>query len=606
MASRIEDYGLIGNLRTGALVSKAGSIDWLCAPRFDSKACFAALVGYDEHGRWSLEPASPVRSRRQRYRGDTLVLETDVTCDEGAYRLIEFMPPGERTDIVRIVEGVEGDVPLQMVLCARFDYGLNRPWATRTADGFSLIAGPDALLIRGPVEMRQTDRGIEADLRLRARDRLPLTLTWYQSHLAEPSVVDSHAELERCERFWSEWVARCTYQGKWREAVVRSLLTLKALTYEPTGAIVAAPTLGLPEEIGGVRNWDYRFCWLRDASLILHALMIGGYVDEATAFRDWVLRAAAGDPKDLQIMYDVTGARRLTELELSWLPGYEDSRPVRSGNAAHDQFQLDVYGETLSAIARARQLGLKRHPAAIRSAQELITHIADVWQRPDDGIWEVRGGRKHFTYSKVMAWVAIDRAVQLLELEPEGTIDLALLSRCRALRVRIHEEVCARGFHAGLNAFTQYYGSEALDASALLIPHSGFLPPHDPRVRSTVKAIESTLMRDGFVIRYDTRHQIDGLPGSEGAFLACSFWLADNYAMVGRLEDAEALMERLLSLRTPLGLLSEEYDPIRRRLIGNFPQGFSHLALIMSAQILSNAQAEAGGPAAIRRRELTT
>ena len=387
---------------------------------------------------------------------------------------------------------------------------------------------------------------------------------------------------------------------------MRSLLTLKALTYEPTGAIVAAPTLGLPEEIGGVRNWDYRFCWLRDASLILHALMIGGYVDEATAFRDWVLRAAAGDPKDLQIMYDVTGARRLTELELSWLPGYEDSRPVRSGNAAHDQFQLDVYGETLSAIARARQLGLKRHPAAIRSAQELITHIADVWQRPDDGIWEVRGGRKHFTYSKVMAWVAIDRAVQLLELEPEGTIDSALLSRCRALRVRIHEEVCARGFHAGLNAFTQYYGSEALDASALLIPHSGFLPPHDPRVRSTVKAIESTLMRDGFVIRYDTRHQIDGLPGSEGAFLACSFWLADNYAMVGRLEDAEALMERLLSLRTPLGLLSEEYDPIRRRLIGNFPQGFSHLALIMSAQILSNAEAEAVGPAAIRRRELTT
>jgi GH15 family glucan-1,4-alpha-glucosidase len=589
MASRIEDYGLIGNLQTAALVSSAGSLDWLCAPRFDSDACFAALIGYDEHGRWLLRPTVAVRDRRPCYRGDTLILQTEVACDGGAVRLTEFMPPApDRCDVVRIVEGLAGEVPMQMLLDVRFGYGANSPWITPARNGFSFVSGPDAGVVRGPVALERSGRGVAAHFAVKPGDRIAWQFNWRPSHLGEPPELDVESALARTERFWLEWAGRCRYQGRWREAVLRSLITLKALSYAPTGAIVAAPTTSLPEELGGVRNWDYRFCWVRDASLTLIALMIGGYVDEAVAFRDWLLRAAAGDPAEMQIMYDIAGARRLTELELSWLPGYEGSKPVRVGNAASDQFQLDVYGELLSSMYLARRMGMPGRPEGLSSMRALVEHVGQAWQRPDDGVWEVRGGRRHFTYSKVMAWVAIDRAVRFVEEHGDGESGgREILPHWRALRERIHEEVCQRGFHPGVKAFTQYYGGETLDASVLLIPHTGFLPPDDPRVRSTVEAIERTLVRDGFVLRYATEHQVDGLPGSEGAFLACSFWLADNYALAGRTAEAEELFERLLSLRNPLGLLAEEYDPSRRRQIGNFPQAFSHLALITSAHLLS-------------------
>jgi GH15 family glucan-1,4-alpha-glucosidase len=597
MASRIEDYGLIGNMRTAALISQTGSLDWLCVPRFDSGACFASLLGYDEHGHWSIMPTYAARERHARYRSNTLILETDIVCDSGTVRLVEFMPPGDRPDVIRIVQGLEGEIPMQMVLLARFDYGANKPWATRTSGGFRLVAGPDAVLIRSPVDMRESDRGVVSHFTIKKGEQLAFVFTWYPSHLPEPAVSDVEKDLADTEYFWREWTGRCKYEGDWRDAVLRSLITLKALTYAPTGAIVAAPTMALPEDLGGVRNWDYRFCWLRDATLTLQALMVGGYIEEATAFRDWLLRAAAGDPRQVQIMYDIEGGRRLTEIELPWLPGYEDSRPVRMGNAAHDQFQLDVFGETIGAVYQARQLGMRPHPDVFRSAKELIEYVAEVWQHPDDGIWEVRGGRKHFTYSKVMAWVAVDRAVRLLSEEGDPRA-ADMLPWLQALRERIHDEVCQRGFHPRLNAFTQYYGSETLDASILLIPHVGFLPATDPRMQGTIAAVERTLLRDGFVLRYSTEHNVDGLAGSEGAFLACSFWLADNYAFSGRMNEADQLMERLLSLRTPLGLLAEEYDPARKRLIGNFPQGFSHLALINSAHLLSEARAKASARAA--------
>ena len=589
MAARIEDYGLIGDLHTAALVSSAGSLDWLCVPRFDSDACFAALVGYDEHGRWAVRPTVPVRERRQRYRGDTLILETDVVCEGGAIRLIEFMPATEgRCDIVRIVEGVEGEVPIEMILDVRFGYGANTPWIAPAMNGFAFVAGPDAGLVRGSVKMDRSTRGVTALFSVKQGDRLALQFNWNPSHLGDPPELDAERELARAEQFWLDWSGRCTYQGRWREAVMRSLITLKALSYAPTGGIIAAPTTSLPEELGGVRNWDYRFCWLRDASGTIMALTLGGYLDEAIAFRDWLVRAAAGNPREMQIMYDLGGGRRLTEYELPWLPGYEGSKPVRVGNAASDQFQLDVYGEVAASIYLARKMGMPSREDVLGSWRALVEHVSQVWQHPDNGLWEVRGGRRHFTYSKVMAWVAIDRSVRLLEELDQGDAEgQRLLPHLRALRERIHEEVCQRGFHPGVQAFTQYYGGEVLDASVLLIPHVGFLPPDDPRVQSTVRAIERTLLRDGFVRRYATEHEVDGLPGSEGAFLACSFWLADNYAFAGRMGEAEELFERLLALRTPLGLLAEEYDLSRRRQIGNFPQGFSHLALIASADALS-------------------
>ena len=591
MASRIEDYGFIGNTRTAALISKAGSLDWLCMPRFDSDACFAALLGFDAHGTWSIAPTTAVRERRQRYLGDTLILESEVACDGGAIRLTEFMPVGDRSEVIRIIEGIEGEVPMQMILSPRFGYGANRPWATRVEGGFRLVGGPDALVARGPIAMHESGGQVVSYFTIRKGDRHGITLSWYASHEVEPAAVDVEDELERCEHFWLDWAGRCTFQGGWRDAVVRSLLTLKGLTYAPTGAIVAAPTMGLPEELGGVRNWDYRFCWVRDATLTLQAMMLGGYLEEATAFRNWLLRAAAGAPSQMQLMYSIDGSRRLTEFEVPWLPGYEDSKPVRVGNAAYDQFQLDIYGELLGATYQARQLGLPPHPEAFRTLDEVVRFVASAWQQPDDGIWEVRGDRKHFTHSKVMAWVAVDRATRMLEeSDTHRSATDELLQWLRALRERIHEEVLQRAFHPKVNAFTQYYGAEVVDASALLIPHYGFLPATDPRMLGTVAAVERTLLHDGFVLRYGTEHGVDGLAGTEGAFLACSFWLCDNYAFSGQIEKGVEMFERLLSLRTPLGLLAEEYDPARMRLVGNFPQGFSHLALVATAHTLSVAR----------------
>jgi GH15 family glucan-1,4-alpha-glucosidase len=594
MASKIEDYGLIGNTYTSALVSRSGSIDWLCAPRFDSDACFAALVGHDEHGQWSIRPTIEVREIRQRYRNDTLILETEFVCAGGVARLIDFMPVGSRCSVVRIVEGVEGEVSLEMLLQPRFGYGVDAPLITNRDDGTYFIAGPDALVLRSPLTLEHARRRASAYFNIKKGERIAMRLTWYPSHEQSPEPIDAERELASTESFWRDWAGRCTYQGRWRDAIVRSMITLKAMTYAPTGAIVAAPTTSLPEELGGVRNWDYRFCWLRDASLTLDSLMIGGYVDEALSFRDWVLRAVAGDPPDLQIMYDVFGGRRLTEFELDWLPGYEGSKPVRAGNAASGQFQLDIYGEITASLYAARKMGMPTGGAVGWSVlQDLIFFMEDAWQRADDGIWEVRGGRRHFTHSKVMAWVFFDRTVKTIdELGFGGDEGRKMLPHLRAIRNRIHYEVCTRGFNPLLQAFTQSYGSEVLDASVLVIPHYGFLPATDPRMLSTVAAIEKNLLRDGFVLRYDTRHGTDGLPGSEGAFLACTFWLADNYAFAGRIKEAENLFERLLSLRNHLGLLSEEYDSTLQRQIGNFPQAFSHLALIRTANILDNVSAK--------------
>ena len=589
MASKIEDYGMIGNTYTSALVSRSGSIDWLCAPRFDSDACFAALVGYDEHGRWSLRPTVDVRETRQRYRDDTMILETEFVCDGGGVRIIDFMPVGSRCDVVRIVEGVEGEVLLEMLLNVRFGYGFDAPLIRKLDDGTYLLAGPDAVVLRCPLTLEHARRTVSAYFRVKKGERVPLQLTWFPSHEKAPEAIDVERSLASTESFWREWVGRCTYRGRWRDAIVRSMITLKAMTYAPTGAIVAAPTTSLPEELGGVRNWDYRFCWLRDASLTLDSLMRGGYVDEARAFRDWLVRAVAGDPPDLQIMYNVFGGRRLTEFELDWLPGYEGSKPVRVGNAASGQFQLDIYGESMASLYSARKMGMPADEAGWLDIKDLIVFMEDAWQRPDDGIWEVRGERRHFTHSKVMAWAFFDRIVKSIdEFGMGGDEGRKMLPHLGALRDRAHSEICSRGFNPRVQAFTQSYGSEVLDASVLVIPHYGFLPADDPRMRSTVAAIEKDLLRDGFVLRYDTRHGNDGLPGSEGAFLACTFWLADNYAFSGRIKEAENLFERLLSLRNHLGLLSEEYDWKLQRQIGNFPQAFSHLALIGTAHNIEN------------------
>jgi GH15 family glucan-1,4-alpha-glucosidase len=589
MSSRIEDYGFISNMRTGALVSRAADIDWFCGPRFDSDACFAALLGYDEHGRWAINPTVATKRASQRYRGDTLILETQFDCEGGVVRVSDFMPVGhgERCDIVRIIDCIEGEVSLESVLDVRFGYGADAPWIKRTDDGLLFVSGPDAIAVRGPVNFTVTGKRAAAYLTLKKGQRVPMQLNWHSSHESVPPALDADQMLAETESYWLEWIGRCTYEGSYREAVVRSLLTLKGLTYEPTGAIIAALTTSLPEAIGGVRNWDYRFCWLRDASLTLDALLIGGYVDEARGFRDWLLRAASGDPSDIQIMYDIMGGRRLTEFELPWLPGYEASAPVRVGNQAAGQFQLDVYGEVLSCLYAGRKAGLAAADEAWETLDQVIKHIERIWQRPDDGIWEVRGGRRHFTHSKVMAWVAIDRSVRSIEtLGMGGDEAMRMLPHLRALRERIHAEVCQRGFNPRIGAFTQSYGSDALDASVLVIPHVGFLPADDPRMRGTVAAIEKTLLRDGFVLRYSTEHGTDGLPGSEGAFLACSFWLADNYAFAGRIDDAERLFDRLLGLRNHLELLAEEYEPTLQRQIGNFPQAFSHLALIFTARAI--------------------
>jgi GH15 family glucan-1,4-alpha-glucosidase len=599
VAARIEDYGLIGDLQTAALVSRNGSIDWLCFPRFDSGACFAALLGDEDNGRWSLEPASGITSARRRYRGDTLILETELACDEGVVRLIDFMPPrGEAPDVVRIVEGVEGTVPMAMSLSIRFDYGSIIPWVRRRDDGIVAVAGPDALFLATPVELVGQNFHTLAAFDVHEGDRVPFVLTWYPSNRPPPHRVDAEQALADTESFWHEWVSDCVHVGRFREPLVRSLVTLKALTYAPTGGIVAAATTSLPEALGGVRNWDYRYCWLRDATLTLLALVRAGYDDEARSWRDWLLRAIAGRPEEVQIMYGIAGERRLTELELEWLPGYEGAAPVRIGNAASGQLQLDVYGEVADALYHARQAGIGASPDAWALSKKLLEWLEDGWRQPDAGIWEVRGPRRHFVHSKVMAWVAFDRAVRSVEeYEREGPVD-----RWRQLRDEIHDDVCREGFSERLGAFTQAYGMDRLDASLLMMPLVGFLPADDERVVGTVAAIERELVHDGFVARYradEENTDVDGLPPGEGTFLPCSFWLVEVYALQGRLDEAERLFERLLGLRNDLGLLSEEYDVEAGRLVGNFPQAFTHLTLVDAALTLDEGWCRRAGPGAV-------
>jgi GH15 family glucan-1,4-alpha-glucosidase len=583
---QIEDYGLIGDTQAAGLVGRDGSIDWLCLPRFDSGAFFAALLGEPEHGRWLLAPAGEPTRVERRYRGETLVLETDFETAEGAVRVVDFMPPrGRAPDVVRIVQGLRGQVTMRMELVVRFDYGSILPWARRNGGDLVFVAGPDGLVLRTPVRTRGRDFRTEAEFAVAAGEEVPFVLTWFPSHESPPRIVDAGRALAETEAWWQDWASRCHWEGGWRDAVVRSLIVLKALTYAPTGGIVAAPTTSLPERLGGVRNWDYRYCWLRDATLTLDALLTAGYTDEARAWRDWLLRSVAGDPEDLQIMYGPAGERRLTELELDWLPGYEGSRPVRIGNAASRQLQLDVYGELMMALYHAEQLGLEPEPTAWELEKKLLDHLESKWTEPDEGIWEVRGPRRHFTHSKVMAWVAADRAARAVQAHADGSVE-----RWLRLAVEIRDEVLREGWSAARGSFVQSYGSEVLDASLLMIPLVGFLPPTDDRVRGTVAAIERELLVDGFLLRYphdESAAAVDGLPPGEGAFLPCTFWLADNLNLLGRHDEAEALFERLLGLRNDLGLLAEEWDPAVGRQLGNFPQAFAHVELVATARNLS-------------------
>lgn len=591
MPSRIEDYALIGDCQTAALVGRDGSIDWLCFPRFDSGACFAALLGTADNGRWLLAPAEPIRSVRRRYRPGTLILETEFETDHGAVTLIDFMPERTRElDLIRIAAGKRGRVPMHMELIIRFDYGSVIPWVTKRNSGIEAVAGPDRLGLHSAVPLHGEGFTTVADFTIEEGQRLPFLMQWQSSNLSLAAPVDAEKLLSMTENWWTAWSNRCTYQGPWRDAVLRSLITLKALTYAPTGGIVAAATTSLPEQLGGVRNWDYRFCWLRDATFTLYALMMGGYMEEAEAWRTWLLRAIAGQPSEANIMYGLAGERRLTEIELDWLAGYEGARPVRIGNAAHRQFQLDVFGEVLDALYLARRKGLKPSPHTWAVAQNLVEFVESAWNTPDEGIWEVRGPRRQFTHSKVMAWVAVDRMIKGVEqFGHHGPVE-----RWRTVRQEIHDEVCRKGFDANKNAFVQYFGGKELDASLLMIPLVGFLPPEDPRVRGTVAAVEKELVVDGLVLRYLSHPEIDGLPPGEGVFLPCSFWLADNLALLGRRDDACRLYERLLELRNDVGLLSEEYDPHARRQVGNFPQAFCHVALVNTACNLTRAIGPAG------------
>jgi GH15 family glucan-1,4-alpha-glucosidase len=578
----IEDYAIIGDCRSGALVGSGGSIDWLCWPRFDSGACFAALLGTSRHGRWLIAAANARARTSRRYRGDTLVLETMFETDAGAVAIVDFMPiGGENSSLVRLVEGRRGRLSMNMELIIRFDYGAATPWVTQLegGGGLSAVAGPNRAVLHTAVELVGRDKATHAGFEVAAGERVSFALTWGPSDQPAPPPFDTSAALARTEAHWQEWSGRCQYAGEWRAPVLRSLLTLKALTFAQTGGIVAALTTSLPEQLGGTRNWDYRYCWLRDATLTLIALMEGGYYDEARAWRQWLQRAIAGSAEELQIMYGLAGERLLVEWTPEWLPGYQGAAPVRIGNGAAGQLQLDVYGEVVSALHHARAKEITPPQAAWPVGLELIEHLESIWQDPDDGIWEVRGGRRQFTHSKVMAWVAMDRVIR--DVEHFGLS--APVDRWRGVRDRIHAEVCARGFDAERNTFTQSYGSPDLDASLLLIPQTGFLPIDDPRITGTIAAIERELLVDGFVLRYRTEHGGDGLPPGEGAFLPCSFWLVDAYALQGRTAEAHALFERLLGLANDVGLLSEEYDTRARRLVGNFPQAFSHLALIGSA-----------------------
>jgi GH15 family glucan-1,4-alpha-glucosidase len=595
MALRIEDYGLIGDMHTAALVGIDGSIDWLCLPRFDSSACFANLLGTEENGRWRIAPAGNVVAATRRYRPSTLVLETEFETADGVVRIIDCMALRvSHPRIVRVVEGVRGTVPMSVRLNPRFDYGKTAPWISAKDQAVSAGAGPEAVELRADVPITTRERRLEAEFSVRAGERACFVLTWYLSWEDAPPPIDAVDAVAETDAWWRAWSGRSTYKGAWKDEVERSLITLKALTHAPTGGLVAAATTSLPEFLGGVRNWDYRFCWIRDAALALDSLMAAGYVEEATKWRDWVIRAVAGDPEDLQIMYGIGGERRLDEYELGWLPGYEGSAPVRVGNAASGQLQLDVYGELADAIYRARRLGMTPVSEALNPMRSFVQWLESHWREPDDGIWEVRGPRRQFVHSKVMAWVAADRLVKMAEESgQEGAVE-----GLRRMRDDIHEEVCRKGYDAERNTFTQYYGSTQLDAALLLIPQVGFLPATDPRVAGTVEAIQRELVHDGFVMRYiPDKDAADGLPPGEGAFLACSFWLVIDLAMLGRLEEAQALFDRLLALRNDLGLFSEEYDQEHRRLIGNFPQAFTHLTLIASAIALTEAAGARGSMA---------
>ncbi len=587
----LEDYGLIGDLESAALVGRNGSIDWLCLPRFDSASCFTALLGDERHGRWLLAPVGDGHGVTRRYRPGTLVLETEFEGPEGAVRITDFMP--RRGDgpprVMRIVEGLRGRVPMRMELVVRPDYGATKPWVELAVDGAVATVGADAFRISTPLALDVEDSTVRAGFVVAEGARERFTLTWHPSHETAPAVEDADSALARTDAGWRDWSGRCTYDGPYRDEVLTSLVVLKAMTSETTGGLIAAPTTSLPEEIGGVRNWDYRFCWLRDSVLALEALVDMGYAAEAHGFRDFLLRAGTGDPSAAQIMYGIAGERRLTEFELPHLPGYEGSRPVRVGNAASEQFQLDVPGEVIGVLALAAERfgtsDLRRWPRW----RNVIEYVETVWQRPDDGIWEARGPQQHYTYSKVMAWVVFDRAVALVErFDLDGPVD-----RWRAIRDEIHAEVCERGYDPERKTFTQYYGSQELDASVLNIPLVGFLPGDDERVSGTIDAVRRELGRDGFVSRYSTAQTDDGLPGDEGQFLACSFWLVNALARNGRVGEARELFERLTGLANDLGLLAEEYDVARRRQVGNFPQAFSHLALVLAARAIATAEVAA-------------
>jgi GH15 family glucan-1,4-alpha-glucosidase len=588
MTARIEDYALIGDCETAALVCRNGSIDWLCWPRFDSGACFAALLGSPDNGRWRIAPLAENARVSRRYRPNTLILETELATAEGEAVLIDFMPLREHAShLVRLIVGKRGTVRMRTELVIRFDYGSSVPWVRRTDDGDLLaISGPDMLVLRTPVELRGEDLKTVGEFTVAAGQTVPFVMMHVASHLPTPTPIDAEQALQHTQAFWEDWTSDHKSDGKYADCVTRSLITLKALTYAPTGGIVAAPTTSLPERIGGPRNWDYRFCWLRDATLTLLSFMNAGYYDEARCWRDWLLRAAAGSPSQIQIMYGVAGEKRLAEWEVPWLAGYQNSTPVRIGNAAADQLQLDVFGEVMDALHHGRLGGLKHLEAGWDFQRALLDHLEEVWSAPDEGIWEVRGEPRHFTHSKVMAWVAFDRGIKSAEaFDLDGPLE-----RWRKIRAEIHEQVCQKSFHRDLGAFVQAYGSDELDASALLMPSVGFLPPEDPRLTGTIAAIERRLLRDGFVLRYDSGTADDGLPPGEGAFLACSFWLADAYIMLGRRDDARRLFERLMALRNDLGLLSEQYDPHAKRLVGNFPQAFSHISLVNTANNITRAQ----------------
>jgi GH15 family glucan-1,4-alpha-glucosidase len=576
----IESYAVIGDCETAALVGLDGSIDWLCWPEFSSGACFARLLGSEENGRWLLAPAAEGVKTTRRYRDHTLILETTFETADFAVLLIDFMPiRGTNSDIVRIVKGIRGSAPMQMELSIRFDYGTTVPWVTRDDGGIRAIAGPDLVVLRTKAPLAGEDLTTVSEFTVNEGESVDFVMTYGRSHLHAPRAIDVNKAIADTQRFWEQWAAQCNYQGPYREMVERSLITLKALTYRPTGGIVAAVTTSLPEQIGGPRNWDYRYCWLRDATFTLDAFMHGGYYQEAKAWQQWLLRAIAGSPDQVQIMYGIAGERYLPERELTWLSGYEDSKPVRIGNAASEQLQLDIYGEVLGAFHRALGRLGKDGELSFAMLRHLIDHLETIWQQPDEGIWETRGGRKHFTYSKMMAWVAFDRAIKAAGMLHAG----APVEHWQKVRTKIHDEICSQAFNEKLGSFVQSYGSEQLDASLLLMPMTGFLPPTDPRVTGTLKAIEQQLMSGGFVLRYNTVKSSDGLPPGEGVFLACSFWMVGALQLQGRDADARKLFERVLSLANDVGLLAEEYDPGAKRLVGNFPQALSHIALVNAA-----------------------